>query len=197
MMHNWLSKYPSTDFHELNIDWLLSKTKETLETVKYLEEEFAKIEVLTEEQIKIMIDQAIAMNNIKIAQDLQAIYDQITTEYQSYVQGRINQLTTYIDNQDAHYNELAVGYANAAYASAQQYTDDKILNYTMMINPITGQYEDVRVVVTDIVTYFHTENALTAGEYDALELTAEDYDNEELTAYDYDFNGKVRLVPNP
>lgn len=193
----FINEYPYSDFHELNLDWLLAKTKETLAAVKYLEEEFAKIEVLTEEQIQLMINQAIALNNIEIAKDLQNMHTQITAEYISYVQGRINQLTAYIDNQDSHYDQLAQGYAAQSQANANAYTDDKVLSYTMMINPITGQYEDVRNVVNDIVTYFHTEDALTAGEYDALELTAEDYDNYELTAYDYDFNGKVRLDPNP
>lgn len=36
--------------------------------------------------------------------------------------------------------------------------------------------------------------ALTAGEYDTLELTASDYDGYQLSAYDYDFNGKRLLV---
>ena len=80
-------------------------------------------------------------------------------------------------------------------ALAKAYTDGQVLNYTMMINPITGMYEDVRNVVDDIVSYFHTADALTAIEYDALQLTAEDYDAYDLTAYDYDFNGKIRLNP--
>ena len=63
----------------------------------------------------------------------------------------------------------------------------------MMINPITGVYEDVRNVVNDIVSYFHTGDSLTAIEYDTLDLTAQDYDDYELSAYDYDFNGKNLL----
>lgn len=193
----FINEYPYTDFHELNLDWLIKQTKESLSKISYLEEEFSKITVLTEEYIQNMINQAIANNNIKIANDLQDLHDQISYEYHQYVNTRIQQLTTYIDNQDSNYDILAQGYADNARIAAEAYTDSQVLSYTMMINPITGQYEDVRNVVEDIVTYFHTEDALTAGEYDALELTAEDYDNYELTAYDYDFNGKVRLVSNP
>lgn len=190
---DFIHKYPYSNLHELNLDWIINQTKDLMTKTAYLEEEFSKIVVVTEEHIQEMIDNAIALNNIQLAADLQAMYDRITLEYQGYVQGRINQLTTYIDNQDVYYNGLAEGYAAQAQANANAYTDNKILNYTMMINPITGEYDDVRVVVEDIVMYFHSENSLTAGEYDALDMTAEDYDNKQLTAYDYDFNGKIRL----
>ena len=70
----------------------------------------------------------------------------------------------------------------------------RVMHFTLMINPITGEFEDVRDVVTDIVTYFHSEDTLTANEYDTLEMTADDYDLKELTAIDYDFNGK-NLLP--
>ena len=193
MSNDFIHNYPYSNMHELNLDWLIDQTKESMAKIAILEEQMAEIVIVTKDQIEIMIAQAIAENNIKIASDLQALHTAITNEYQSYINGRITQLTAYIDNQDVHYDELAQSYATQAKIDANTYTDNKVLNYTMMINPITGQYEDVRDVVDDIVTYFHTENALTAGEYDALDLTAGDYDAYQLSAYDYDFNGKIRL----
>ena len=187
-------EFPHTRTYEGDLGWIIKNLSEVAATTKYLEEEFAKIVVLTEDQINIMIQSAIANNNVKIANDLQALKVQITSEYTAYVQGQINTLTAYIDNQDVYFDTLAQSYANTALAQSKTYTDNKILNYTMMINPITGEYEDVRDVVDDIVQYFHTENALTASEYDALDLTASAYDAYDLTAYDYDFNGKIRLV---
>ena len=189
----FIDKYPYSDFHELNLDWLLAKTKSMIEKMTYLEEEFAKIEVLTEEQIQSMINSAIATNNIYLLNELNNLHTQITNEYTSYVNNRIEQLKVYLDNQDIYYDNLAKGYADQALIDAKTYTDDQVLNYTMMINPITGQYEDVRNVVNDIVTYFHTQDSLTAGEYDALDLTAGYYDGKQLDAYDYDFNGKTLL----
>lgn len=190
---DFMHKYPYSNLHELNLDWLIDQTKELMAKTAYLEEEFSKIVIVTEEHIQDMINDSIAENNIILAANLQAMHDQITNEYVNYVTNRIIQLTTYIDNQDIHYDYLAQGYASQALLDAKQYTDDKVMDYTMMINPITGEYEDVRNVVDDIVSYFHTENALTAGEYDALDLDADYYDNKQLTAYDYDFNGKLRL----
>ena len=193
--NNFLHQFPYSDFHELNLDWLINKTKELEETTKYLVEEFSKIEILTEDYIQSMIDHAIETNNLVIAQQLIQLKNDITSEYKSYVIAQINALTVYIDNQDVHYDQLAQGYADTALADAKDYTDAKVLNYTMMINPITGVYEDVRNVVDDIVSYFHTADALTAGEYDALDLTAGAYDAYDISAYDYDFNGKTILNP--
>lgn len=186
-------EFPHTRTYEGDLGWVIKKLTEVSEVTKYLAEEFAKIQILTEEHIQAMIDSAIAANNIKLANQLQDLKAQITAEYVGYVTAQINALTTYIDNQDVYYNGLSQGYASTAEANAKAYTDSQVLSYTMMINPITGEYEDVRNVVDDIVSYFHTQDSLTASEYDTLDLTAAYYDSKQLSAYDYDFNGKTLL----
>ena len=191
----FINQFPYSDLHELNLDWLIKKTKELEDTTKYLVEEFSKIEILTESYIQSMINASIAANNLILAQQLIDLKAQITTEYKGYVTAQINALTIYIDNQDVYYDGLAQGYAASALSEAKDYVDAEVLDYTMMINPITGVYEDVRNVVEDIVTYFHTNDALTAAEYDALDLTASAYDAYDITAYDYDFSGKTILNP--
>lgn len=186
-------EFPHTRTYEGDLGYLLKKLEQVSKDTEYLMDEFSKIVILTQEEIQKMIDQAIAANNIKIAQDLEALKAQITTEYKGYVTAQINALTVYIDNQDSYYNGLAEGYALTAENNAKNYTDSQVITYTMMINPITGVYEDVRNVVDDIVSYFHTGDSLTASEYDTLDLTAGYYDGKQLTAYDYDFNGKTLL----
>ena len=201
----FINQFPYSDFHELNLDWLIRQTKETLDKANYLEEEFAKIEVLTEEQINNMIAAAISANNINVYNSINqvrldltnAINDldvSITARYKAYTDAQIALQKIYIDNQDLFYDTLAQGYAATALTEAKTYTDQQVLNYNMMINPINGQYEDVRQVVNAIFDNFLSNNALTAVEYDALELTASAYDAYDLTAYDYDFNGKNLLV---
>ena len=191
----FINQFPYSDFHELNLDWLINKTKELETTTAYLTEEFSKIHILTEEYIQSMINSAIAANNLILAQQLIDLKAQITTEYKGYVTAQINSLTVYIDNQDVYYDGLAQNYAATALSDAKNYVDAEVLDYTMMVNPITGVYEDVRNVVNDIVTYFHMNDALTAAEYDALDLTASAYDAYDITAYDYDFSGKTILNP--
>lgn len=186
-------EFPHTRTYEGDLGYIIKKLNEISKDTEYLMDEFAKIVVLTEDQIQKMIDDSIAANNLILAQQLQELHDQLTIEYQGYVTARINALTVYIDNQDVHYDQLAQGYASTALTDAKDYTDTQVMSYTMMINPITGVYEDVRNVVDDIVAYFHTQDSLTAAEYDALDLTASYYDGKQLNAYDYDFNGKTLL----
>jgi len=194
-MSNFINQFPYTDFHELNLDVWIKKLKEAEANISDLQEQMSQIVVVTEDHIQQMIDTAIANNNLVIAQQLTDLKNEITNEYKGYVTAQINALTVYIDNQDVHYDQLAQGYAATALADAKDYVDAEVLDYTLMINPITGVYEDVRNVVNDIVSYFHTGNTLTAGEYDALDLTAGAYDAYNITAYDYDFNGKTILNP--
>lgn len=199
--NGFINQFPYADFHELNLDWLIKETKNLRVTMTELQEEFAKIEILTEEQINAMIAAAIESNNTVLYAYMTNLKNQITNEYQTYcnnqiaiMNGKLADLKIYVDNQDVYYDELDKAYADNVLVQAKDYTDAQVLDYIMMVNPITGEYDDVRNVVDDIVSYFHTEDALTAGEYDALELTASAYDAYELTAYDYDFNGKIRLT---
>lgn len=187
-------EFPHTRTYEGDLGYIIKKLNEISKDTDYLMEEFAKIVVLTEQQIQKMIDDSIAANNVILAQQLQELHDQLTIEYKGYVTAQVNALTVYIDNQDTYYDGLAQGYANTALTESKAYTDSQVLNYNMMINPITGEYEDVRNVVEDIITYFHSNDSLTAIEYDTLAMTASDYDLKDLTAYDYDFNGK-NLLP--
>lgn len=186
-------EFPHTRTYEGDLGYLLKKLEQVAKDTDYLMDEFSKIIVLTKDEIERMINEAIAANNLVIARQLQELKDQITIEYQGYVTAKLNALTVYIDNQDVYYNGLAENYAISAENNAKDYTDQQVLSYTMMVNPITGVYEDVRNVVDDIVTYFHTGNALTATEYDTLDLTATYYDGKQITAYDYDFSGKTLL----
>ena len=62
-----------------------------------------------------------------------------------------------------------------------------------MINPFTGQLDSLKNVIMYLVG-LHKDDALTATEYDALDLDADTYDAYALDAYDYDFSGKTLLV---
>lgn len=80
-------------------------------------------------------------------------------------------------------------------AAAKKYTDEEIAKLPddgLVRNPITGTITSTSTALEDLFG-LHRGEALTAGEYDALELTAEAYDERELTAFDYDMYGKMYL----
>lgn len=62
-----------------------------------------------------------------------------------------------------------------------------------MNSPFTGEYVPIVTVINELA-HLHKADALTAGEYDALDLSAADYDAYDLTAFDYDWSGKLLLV---
>ena len=74
----FINQFPYSDFHELNLDWLIKVTKENQDKIAYLDEEFSKIEILTEEYIEQMINQAIAANNVNVYRDILQVREDLT-----------------------------------------------------------------------------------------------------------------------
>lgn len=62
-----------------------------------------------------------------------------------------------------------------------------------MFSPFTGRMESLKSVILSLVG-LHREDALTAQEYDELELDADAYDAYQVEAFDYDFSAKTILV---
>lgn len=191
---DFINQFPYSDFHEMNLDWLIKQTKANMDLIKELQETIAQIQVLTKDQIDAMINTAINTNNEVIYTKMTQLKAEITNEYTTMINNQIAQLKVYLDNQDLYYFNLGKEYSDNILVQAKEYSDSQVIDYTMMINPITGEYDDVRNVVDDIIIYFHSDNSLTAQEYDDLDLTATAYDAYDISAYDYDFNGKTLLV---
>lgn len=144
------------------------------------------------------------------------------TEFINNYSGRIEQLETEIANLrqemtdfEAHINEsIALQFAEikvelqsmiaTALIQAKAYTDSVAANLEEEIqqisigqisvfDPTTGFYSPLQTVIDNLYNDTRTD-ALTASEYDALDLTATAYDAYDLTAREYDVNGKSLLV---
>ena len=88
---------------------------------------------------------------------------------------------------------------------AEDYTDDKVGDLRVyvdnqlagigidVLDPVTGIMGSVQAAINSLFG-LHTSDALTASEYDALDLTASTYDGKQLTATNYDLFGK-NLLP--
>ena len=74
----------------------------------------------------------------------------------------------------------------------KDYIDSQLIDIKV-IDTTTGLISDLQTTLNNIVNLMKGD-ALTAEQYDALNLTAQTYDNKKLTAYQYDFNGKSLLT---
>ena len=87
--------------------------------------------------------------------------------------------------------------ANAYTDSVAERLENEIqeisLGQISLFDPTTGIYSPLQVVIDNLYNASR-ENALTASEYDALDLSATAYDAYDLTAVEYDQNGKTLLV---
>lgn len=86
----------------------------------------------------------------------------------------------YKHNIDEFINERFVDIETKLYEIATH------LDHLDVINPINGKYEDINVVLHDIVEMMGKSYGITAREYDALGLTAGDFDRMKISAIDYE-----------
>ena len=121
-------------------------------------------------------DEIQRINDILVEYDIKI--ERVRNELRVYVNDQIANLRNYVDSEDALLDERI-----------KQVEIGNIKVY----DPTTGLYSPIQRVIDNLYDMGRS-NALTASEYDALELTATAYDAYELTARDYDLNGKTLLV---
>lgn len=113
------------------------------------------------------INQSIALKFAEIKVELQAMVATALVQANAYTDAIASQLEEEIQN-------ISVGQIS-------------------VFDPTSGYYLPLQDVINNLYNSSR-ENALTASEYDALQLTATDYDTFELTATQYDQNGKALLT---
>lgn len=148
---------------------LTEATKEMSDDIIELRTEVNKFEVEINEEIQ-------RINDILVEYDIKI--ERVKNELKVYVNDEIANLRNYVDSEDALLNERI-----------RQIEIGNIRVY----DPSTGLYSPIQIVIDNLYDMGRS-NALTASEYDALELSATAYDNYELTARDYDLNGKSLLI---
>ena len=109
------------------------------------------------------------------------------------INNRFNQIILELNSAIATCLIQANAYTDSRYAVLEQEIQQIIVGQITVYDPTTG----VRSPLQDVIDNLYDagrDNALTASEYDALDLTATAYDAYALTAVEYDSNGKNLLV---
>ena len=159
---------------------VLKKLNETIKQVnsntKFIDEYSGKIEEIEAELLTLqteMIDFKADVNN-SIAEQ----FASLKFELQGMIATALNQANAYTD---ARASQLETQIQNISVGAITVY------------DPTTGILSPLQVVLDNM--YGTTrDDALTATEYDALDLTATAYDAYDLSAFDYDKYGKTLLV---
>ena len=118
-------------------------------------------------QFETDVNQSIALQFAEIKIELQAMIATALTQANAYTDAKASQLHDEIE-------AVSVGAIN-------------------VYDPTTGLYSPLQLVIDNLYSAGRTD-ALTATEYDALDLTATAYDAYNVTAFDYDQHGKSLLI---
>lgn len=149
---------------------------QTNSNTKFIDEYNGKIEEIEADMTSLkqdMIDFKGEVNATILAEFLR-----IKSELEALVATALNQANAYTD---------ALGERLSAEIEAITLGQIKVYDSS------TGQLENLQVVIDNLFNLSRTD-AITASEYDALDLTANEYDAYDLTASQYDNNAKSLLV---
>ena len=166
-----------------DVEYLLGILKKLNEIIKqgnsnttFIEEYSGKIEEI-EKEIADLNTQMIEFED-QINQDITTRFNAIKVELQSAIATTLIQANAYTDS----------------VASNLEYEIQQIsVGQITLYDPTTGTMNNLQTVIDNIYGTSR-EEALTATEYDALNLTATAYDAYELTAFNYDRYGKTLLA---
>ena len=114
-------------------------------------------------------------------------------EINTEITTRFNQIVADLNGQIANILAQANAYTDTRYATLEAEIEQIVVGQITVYDPTTGQVSPLQTVINNLFDSGRDE-ALTATEYDALELTATAYDGYELTANEYDLSGKTLLV---
>ena len=166
-----------------DVEYLLGILKKLNEVIKqvnsnseFIDKYSGKIEEI-ETEIAALRNEMTEFEN-QINQDITARFNAIKIELDSAI------ATTLI---------RANAYTDAVAANLQEQIEAIVIGQITLFDPTTGIVSPLQVVIDNLYSASRSD-ALTATEYDALELTATAYDAYELTAADYDQSGKSLLV---
>lgn len=186
----WLCQYVT--------DTLIPQINKNSEEINLIQDEFIALRQEVEEAIQeipqLRADfEALVVRFDQTLIDLQNQYDAfeeaVENEINQKIAGVRTELMTIIDGVNDS--------LNAKIDSQVARLDEKIETWaianTIVFNSLRG-YQTTLQVYLDDLSGLNRNEAITAKEYDDLELGAKEYDDKEITAHDYDYFGKTILT---
>lgn len=175
------NNFPYTNFHEMNLDFILNKVKEI-------------------DAIKAQVSELLGKYNdmYNRVNDLSSLYDNFAADIQADLQQWEQDGAAFIVASIEQMNaEITAEFADqwsaiSLMATRVDHLENTVAAAYYMDSPFTGERVPMQEVIYQLAS-LHTTDALTAAEYDAADLTAAAYDALDLTAYAYDWNGSTYI----
>lgn len=180
--HGW----PYSNFHDLNLDWILQKIKEyegRLDGI--VEEAVARANAYTDQQIaqfKTEFDELVVQVEQEVADMLSAVdnaIDRLTKEQQDFIETattQINAINERVDTLEESISASVVGmraYTNQAIRDNNQMLFDYIESAVIDVHVVdyfTGQEVTIQEMF-DKLAQFHLQNPLTYRQFAGKEVT--------------------------
>lgn len=125
--------------------------------------------------------------------ELYSAFDSFKTDVNNSIALQFAEIKIELQSAIATTLTQANSYTDAIASSLRREIEEISLGQISVYDPTTGIISPLQVVIDNIYGSSR-DNALTATEYDTLELTATSYDAYELTAFEYDKSGKTLLI---
>ena len=123
---------------------------------------------------------------------LRADMDTFKTEISLDIDARFLQIKSELEATVASFMTQANAYTDAVAAQLREEIRAISVGQITVYDPSTGLLSPLQTVIDNLYGESRDE-ALTATEYDALDLTATNYDGRDITAFNYDRYGKTIL----
>lgn len=187
------NQFPYTDFHQMNLQFILEKVKDLdsiQEAVTDLQQKY--------QPMQLQVNQLADMYN-SFADSMEQQFDDLTIQMTNAWDEIINQALTDMGYAFADYTSqinatvaIQTARINQMNAALQTIQTD-LYDVYYVDSPFTGEKITIQQAIADLAS-LHMTDALTAGAYDAKDLTASYYDGLAITAYQYDWNGQTYVV---
>ena len=191
-------KYPYSDFHELNLDWILETVSNLEKRVDSLKNEFL-------EQANKYTDEKFAelKNDLsELEQELNTVVAELQEQYSDFtrvINARIQFIQNDIDSLNQKIDAEIIGaneYTNQAIIQNNDYLIEKLsetLGSLLVINFFTGEKITIQEMF-DTLAKLHIQDPLTYTEYAEKNITNENLSILNITYTDLVLKGK-QLIP--
>ena len=192
------NKYPYSDFHELNLDWILETVSNLEKRVDSLKNEFL-------EQANKYTDEKFAEFKSDLAeleQELNTVVGKLQEQYSEFtrvINARIQFIQNDIDNLNQKIDAEIIGaneYTNQAISQNNDYLIEKLsetLGSLLVINFFTGEKITIQEMF-DTLAKLHIQDPLTYTEYAEKNITNENLSLLNISYTDLVLRGK-QLIP--